>query len=153
MIGVRFTVAGLLALFVSAGSNPLRAEEPVIEVYKTPSCGCCEMWAEHLEANGYQVEVRDVMDLEVVKELAGVPDDLRSCHTALVDGYAIEGHVPAGAIDRLLEERPAAKGLAVPGMPAGSPGMPSATPERYHVFTFDADGIEPYATFNGAEEE
>lgn len=152
---MRMTRIGLLATLVLAvnATSPLEADEPLVEVYKSPSCGCCGAWAEHLEANGYRVAVREVYDLEPLKQLAGVPDGLRSCHTAMVDGYVLEGHVPADALDRFLAERPAAKGLAVPGMPAGSPGMPSNTPEEYQVFIFDADAAAPYATFVGPEEQ
>lgn len=151
MIPLRTTLA---AAFLLAASNPgpSLADQPLVEVYKSPSCGCCGVWAEHLEANGYRVRVRDVGDLEIIKQLAGVPDDLQSCHTAMVEGYTIEGHVPASALDRLLEERPDAKGLAVPGMPMGSPGMPSDEPERYDVFTFGDEGVAPYATFVGDDE-
>lgn len=155
MKSARILPATVLAL-MAAGTSPVTGEEvavETIEVFKSPSCGCCGAWAEHLEANGYQVQVRDVEDLHVIKQLAGVPDELQSCHTAMVEGYTIEGHVPADAIDRLLEERPEVGGLAVPGMPAGSPGMPSATPERYQVMTFGDAPPRPFATFVGPDEE
>lgn len=114
-------------------------------VYKTPTCGCCETWVEHAEALGFEVTVEDVIDLRPIKAEHGIPSELSSCHTALVDGYVIEGHVPADVIAKLLEERPDVRGLAVPGMPAGSPGMEFAvpeggTPEPYDVLTFDRDG-------------
>ena len=115
-------------------------KRPEIVVYKSPYCGCCAGWADHMEAEGYTVTTHNVDDLEPIKQKAGVPDELMSCHTATVDGYVIEGHVPASAIDRLLSGRPLVKGLAVPGMPIGSPGMEGADPEAYDVMSFDANG-------------
>ena len=96
----------------------------------------------HLRARGYPVKVEDVRDVTPIKRRHGVPERLESCHTALVEGYVVEGHVPADLIDRLLSERPRATGLAVPGMPAGSPGMesPGQAPERYQVLLFDRSG-------------
>ena len=96
---------------------------PVINVVKSPSCGCCSAWVAHLRGAGFQVRITDVADVTPTARRLGVPDDLRSCHTASVGGYAIEGHVPAADIRRLLAQRPAAAGLAVAGMPMGSPGM------------------------------
>ena len=115
---------------------------PTMTVYKTPTCGCCKNWVEHIQQAGISVEVHDLPDLTEIKNEAGVPGDARSCHTAIVDGYAIEGHVPAAAIKRLLQERPAVAGLAVPGMPVGSPGMevPGQAPDRYDVIAFQRDG-------------
>lgn len=115
---------------------------PTMTVYKTPTCGCCKNWVEHVQQAGINVEVHDLPDLTEIKNEAGVPADARSCHTAIVDGYAIEGHVPAAAIKRLLQERPAVAGLAVPGMPVGSPGMevPGQAPDRYDVIAFQRDG-------------
>lgn len=124
-----------------------------IQVYKTPTCGCCQGWVDHLRASGFEVAVRDLEDLTAVKRMAGVPERLQACHTALVDGYTLEGHVPAVAIERLLSERPAIKGLAAPGMPQGSPGMPSPTPERYDVMAFGEDGAHVFGTFVGVDEE
>jgi hypothetical protein len=95
---------------------------PQVEVWKDPNCGCCKDWVVHMEANGFDVKVHDSGNTAARKRL-GVPDKLGSCHTALVGGYAIEGHVPAREVHRLLKERPAAVGLSVPGMPVGSPGM------------------------------
>ena len=96
---------------------------PVVTVVKSPSCGCCNDWVAHLRRAGFQVRISDVADVTPTARRLGVPDDLRSCHTASVGGYAIEGHVPAADIRRLLGQRPAAAGLAVPGMPMGAPGM------------------------------
>lgn len=124
------------ALALAGGSEAL-AE---LLVYKTPTCGCCTGWVEHLEANGFEAETRDLRSLTAVKMEVGVPPAMASCHTALVEGYVIEGHVPAEAIDRLLAERPDVAGLAVPGMPIGSPGMEGPNPEPYTVYAFDREG-------------
>ena len=113
---------------------------PTIMVYKTPSCGCCNGWVEHLREAGFAVETRDVRDLMSVKLDAGVPTAMSSCHTAIVDGYVVEGHVPAEHVARLIEERPAVAGIAVPGMPIGSPGMEGPNPEPYQVLAFGLDG-------------
>ena len=99
------------------------AAGPVATVYKSPTCGCCSLWGRHLEQEGFEVVAVDRNDMTAVKDSLGVPGDLASCHTAVIDGYVVEGHVPAASIRRLLDERPEARGLAVPGMPLGSPGM------------------------------
>lgn len=108
----------LLAIFLSCS-----AWASEITVYKSPTCGCCSKWVKHLQANGFDVIAKDVPDVIPYKIRGGVTPRLASCHTAFIDGYVIEGHVPAQDIKRLLLERPTAKGLAVPGMPIGSPGM------------------------------
>jgi len=113
---------------------------PVVQVYKSPTCGCCHKWVEHLEEAGFIVEAHDMNDVSPVKEENGVAPDISSCHTALVDGYVIEGHVPAADIKRLLKDRPAVAGLAVPGMPMGSPGMEGARTDPYNVVAFDKAG-------------
>jgi hypothetical protein len=123
-----------------AAAIRLTAAGPQVQVYKTPTCGCCGQWVQHLKDYGFQVAVQDVADTSVYRRKYGVPEALRSCHTAVVEGYAIEGHVPAIDIQRLLRERTKAKGLAVPGMPAGSPGMESTRPEPYSVMIFDSEG-------------
>lgn len=116
------------------------ARAATVAVVKSPACGCCALWVEHLRANGFQVQVTDSDDLESAARRMGVPNELRSCHTASVDGYAIEGHVPAEDIRRLLAERPDAVGLAVPGMPVGSPGMEQGPPQHFATFIFRRDG-------------
>ena len=126
-------------------------DRPTIQVYKSPTCGCCSMWVDHLVESGFEVKAKDIDDLDAVKQMAGVPSHLRACHTAVVDGYTIEGHIPATAIDKLLAERPAVKGLAVPGMPAGSPGMPSPTPERYDVIAFGEGEEHVFMSFVEAD--
>ena len=117
------------------------AAATVLDVVKTPWCGCCSEWVERMEAAGFTAKVRNVDDMTPTARAAGVPDNLRSCHTAMVEGYAIEGHVPAADIRRLLEERPDAVGLSVPGMPAGSPGMEvPGRSDTYQVVLIRKDG-------------
>lgn len=116
------------------------AASTVVEVYKSPSCGCCGKWAEHLRTNGFTVNIHETQDTTAVRIRGGVPAALASCHTALVEGYAVEGHVPAADIRRLLAERPKARGLAVPGMPAGAPGMDAPHAPNYDVLLIRADG-------------
>ena len=113
---------------------------PNILVYKTPSCGCCNGWIEHLEESGFTVESRNLRDLMSVKRDAGVPVGLSSCHTALVGGYVVEGHVPVETIKRMLSEQTDIAGIAVPGMPIGSPGMEGRNAKPYQVISFDTSG-------------
>jgi len=116
------------------------AAAPVIEIFKTESCGCCGAWVEHLKANGFETRVTNVENPSDYRERGGIPDALGSCHTGMVQGYAIEGHVPASDIKRLLATRPKARGLAVPGMPLGSPGMEGPRKDPFDVLLVDAKG-------------
>jgi hypothetical protein len=120
--------AALLSLALLAA-----AAQPVIEVYKTEMCGCCKEWVKHLEANGFQVKAQNVANPSDYREKFGIPSEYGSCHTGRVGGYAIEGHVPASEIKRLLKEKPKARGLAVPAMPMGSPGMEGPRQDPYEV--------------------
>jgi hypothetical protein len=122
-----------------------------VTVWKDPGCSCCTAWIEHLRRHGHEVTAIDATDLHVIKTRLGVPAELASCHTAEVAGYVIEGHVPAQAIARLLAERPDARGLAVPGMPVGSPGMEGGTPEAYDVILFGARPPIRFGRFLGAQ--
>jgi hypothetical protein len=147
-----FAALPFVALAIALAPAPAPAEGPTVAVYKTPTCGCCTKWIEHLQAAGFEVEATELESLTMVKASNGVPRPLTSCHTALVEGYVIEGHVPAEDIRRLLAERPAVSGLAVPGMPLGSPGMehPDATRhEDYEVLSFGPDGVAVF-TQHGA---
>lgn len=120
--------------------------QPVIDVSRSPSCGCCGDWIAHMREAGFTVNDRLLDDLAPLKAQLGVPADLQSCHTALIDGYAIEGHVPAQDVHRLLRERPAAAGLAVAGMPLGSPGMEiDGRQEPYEVILFTTSGRSVFA--------
>jgi len=109
-------------------------------VFASPTCGCCGAWVDHMRKNGFEVRVEHRNDLLAVKRELGVTPELSSCHTAVVGGYVVEGHVPADLVRRLLEERPDVAGLAVPGMPVGSPGMEGPRSEPYRVLAFDAEG-------------
>ena len=115
---------------------------PTVQVYKMSTCGCCANWVKHLQANGFATRVTELENLSEIKAKHNIPGPAQSCHTATVDGYVLEGHVPAADVRRLLEERPAVLGLAVPGMPIGSPGMevPNVKPSPYNVMSFDRRG-------------
>ncbi len=126
------------------------ATDKVLEVYKSPTCGCCGAWVEHMKENGYTVEVHDTDNMQSIKEKAGILPGGGSCHTAFIDGYVIEGHVPASDVDRLLAERPEGKGLTVPGMPVGSPGMEMGDRvDAYEVLLFDEDGMAVFSHHPG----
>lgn len=117
------------------------AAQELVTVYRSPSCGCCGLWVDHLREQGFAVEVHEVASLSPVRERLGVPAKLASCHTAQAGDYVIEGHVPADDIRRLLAQRPAGRGLAVPGMPVGSPGMEQGERrDPYQVLLFGAEG-------------
>ena len=113
---------------------------PTVVVYKTETCICCNGWVEHLRAAGFDVDARNVRNLMSVKLDAGVPGPMVTCHTALVDGYVVEGHVPVDQVKRMLAERPDVAGIGVAGMPMGSPGMESSNGQPYQVLAFDRDG-------------
>ena len=162
MTGTRLSLLIAVAVFVQSACTNERSEpaslststppaasaghasdssSPLVVVHKTASCGCCAAWVEHLRTHGFDVDVRDAADLAPVKDRAGVPSALRSCHTAQVGGYFVEGHVPARDVARLLTEKPEASGLTVPGMPLGSPGMEYQNQhEPYDVLLVHADG-------------
>ncbi len=123
-----------------ANSVSAQAIQTDIVMYKNPGCQCCDKWAAYMRSSGFTVDIKPVSGLGVFKTEQGIPYQTRSCHTALVDGYVVEGHVPVEDVKRLLEEQPEATGIAVPGMPAGSPGMPSPNPEPYKVYLIDNDG-------------
>lgn len=129
-------IVGFLA--TTAWADPAA---PVVDVYKSPTCGCCTKWIDHLKANGFEVRSHDTADVAQHKARLGVPPVYESCHTAVVGGYVVEGHVPARDIRRLLKEKPQARGLAVPGMPIGSPGMEQGSQkDRYEVILLDERG-------------
>ncbi len=136
-------ISTLLSPALMFSATPALAKEPLAEitVWHSPSCGCCTKWINHLEQYGFPVRSHARHDVAMIKHRLSVPDKLASCHTAMVDGYVIEGHVPAEDIERLLKERPFVRGLSVPGMPAGSPGMEMGNRvDPYEVISFDDDG-------------
>lgn len=121
---------------INVGATPAPAD--TVTVWKTAACGCCNAWVDHMRENGFHVVAHDTDTLDAVKRQHGVGPQLASCHTAMVRGYVIEGHVPAGDVRRLLAERPQVHGLAVPGMPIGSPGMEGLYKQKYQVLAFTA---------------
>lgn len=134
------TLAIGAAMLYSKPAN-LSASEAVsapveVTVYKSPTCGCCSKWVDHMTASGFKVTAHDTSDMQSVKKQLGIPDDMASCHTSVVEGYLIEGHVPAADIQRLLRDKPKIAGLAVPGMVTGSPGMEGSRSDPYNVMAF-----------------
>ena len=119
-------------------SMPVFAAE--VTVYKSPTCGCCKKWVKHMRANGFDVVAKDVGNVNRIKSQLGVQPKLASCHTAIVDGYLVEGHVPAADVKRMLKDKPNIKGLTVPGMPMGSPGMEGHRKDKYEVLSIGHDG-------------
>ena len=147
MINVKFSrrhvlsTASAALLMTALGPFESAAQAAEVTVYKSPTCGCCVAWVDHLRDNGFSVIVQEHDDLGPIKMLLGVPDALQACHSATVGGYVIEGHVPARDIRRLLDEQPRGIGLAVAGMPMGSPGMElGGEPDPYQVILFGAEG-------------
>lgn len=132
--------ASLVFFAVLLPALPASAQQ--IEVHLSPTCGCCKAWVRHLEQAGFTPRVVESRDMAVSKRGMGVPDKVQSCHTAVVDGYFVEGHVPASDIRKLLKDRPAALGLAVPDMPVGSPGMevPGVTPDKFETLVIGSNG-------------
>jgi hypothetical protein len=144
---LRVAVAGVATgvvgrrLFAEPAAGGTLAAPTEITVYKSPSCGCCAKWVEHMQGAGFKVTVKDVDDVAPVKREMGVPASLESCHTGVVGGYVVEGHVPADLVQRVLREKPKLAGLAVPGMVTGSPGMEmGARKDPYDVIAFDRSG-------------
>lgn len=142
MLTRRHVGIGLLALASPVGDVIARQPEAVVTTYRSPTCGCCKAWVSHLEKAGFATKIIELDDLAQTKHRAGVPAAYEACHTAYADGYFIEGHVPAADIRRLLAEKPRARGLSVPGMPVGSPGMEvsGVTAESFQTLLIAADG-------------
>jgi len=153
VISRRSLLSGL-GVVAASGFLPVTAATSLLRVSRDPNCGCCTAWIEHVRAAGFTTEVHELADLSTLKTRLSIPAALYSCHTAEIEGYVIEGHVPASAIQRLLTERPSAIGLAVPGMPIGSPGMEvsGAQAETYDVILFDRSAYKTYARYKGGEE-
>lgn len=149
---MRFAAVAL-TVCVTATATLIAQATPTLEVYKSPTCGCCSKWVDHARENGFTAKVTEMSDdaLDALKVKHGIPRTAQSCHTVLVGGYVVEGHVPAAEVKRLLKERPAIKGIAVAGMPSGSPGMEVAgqKPQTYNVISFDKAGdVKVFATYN-----
>ena len=143
-VGVAFggAAAALLGERWLRAANPtvVAADATPITVYASPTCECCHRWVPHLERNGFLVTVEKVVDVTPIRKKLGVPESLWSCHTAMVEGYTVEGHVPADLIQRMLKERPAFAGLAAPGMPNGAPGMEGSTKDTYEIVAYTRSG-------------
>jgi hypothetical protein len=138
----RFLAAGALAAAGVALGGRLGAQQgkPSMVVYKSPTCGCCDKWVEHMQANGFAVTVKDMDDVSPIKARYKVGTRLQSCHTAVVGGYVVEGHVPAADVKRMLAQKPKFVGLTIPGMPQSAPGMDITPFQPYEVLSFDASG-------------
>jgi hypothetical protein len=130
----------LIIAFTLFAAIPQAHAAERVEVFKSPYCGCCEKWVEHMRKAGFDVVTKDVNDVPAARKLTGMPERFGSCHTAKVGGYVVEGHVPAADVQRLLKEKPKAVGLAAPGMPQGSPGMETNHPQPYDTLLVQADG-------------
>ena len=141
----RFLILGTFIFagtMMAVGSNKIEADTslPMVTVYKTASCGCCKKWVNHLTKNGFVVQSNDVNDLSSIKKELGIEPKFRSCHTAKIGNYFVEGHVPAEDIKKMLSETPLIRGLAVPGMPMGSPGMEGSRKDNFDVLAVRSDG-------------
>ena len=139
----RMIISGLMTVAILAVCSLAvagEADAPEITVYKSPTCGCCQRWIDHLQDNGFRVQAHNLDNMNDLKSANGITSETASCHTAMVEDYVVEGHVPADVIKKLLAERPEVKGITVPGMPLGSPGMESSIEQPYEILTFDAEG-------------
>jgi hypothetical protein len=130
----------MLSLFLFTSSAANAGEQPEATLYKRPFCGCCDGHADHLRANGYKVTIVQTKNLSLIKKKHGVPQEFEGCHTIEIGGYVVEGHVPASIIGKLLKERPAIRGISLPGMPEGSPGMSGVKSAPFEIHQFTADG-------------
>jgi hypothetical protein len=140
-MAMRFVRCSTLLVGWLLASVAMATGLPQVEVYKSATCGCCGRWVEHMREAGFEVATHDIADVPAQRARLGMPSGLAACHTAVVSGYLVEGHVPAADVKLLLAQKPKAVGLAVPGMPKGSPGMEAATPSAYDVLLVGRDGI------------
>ena len=138
------TAGAAAILAMSLNAAPAAAQEATL--YKNPQCGCCESYADYLRENGFTVEVKPTHDLAQISRDAGIPDDFQGCHLAFVDGYAVSGHVPIETVRRVLDERPAIKGVTLPGMPTGSPGMGGRKSAPFTIYEIGSETPRVYAT-------
>ena len=129
---LRHVLLALATLFVA--SVPVRAEPPAATMYVNPQCGCCQGHANYLRQHGFKITVKETHDMSLIRRQHGVPEKLEGCHIMIVDGYVVEGHVPAASINKLLAERPKIKGISLPGMPEGSPGMTGRKSEPFTIY-------------------
>lgn len=134
----------VLATLIGA-SAPLRAEPPTAAMYVNPQCGCCQGHANYLRAHGFKITVKETPDMSLIRRQHGVPEKLEGCHIMIVDGYVVEGHVPAASINKLLTERPKIKGISLPGMPEGSPGMTGRKSEPFTIYEISEEESKVFA--------
>jgi|SRR3989338_346188 len=139
-LGLLIGIIGLILLIAGCSSNSKKEGAPTVILYKSEMCGCCGLYGQYLEQNEYNVEIKDMPDISPIKDQYSIPSTLRSCHTLIVDGYYVEGHIPKEAINKLLSEKPSIAGIAMPGMPSGSPGMPGAKKEPFVIYAVAKDG-------------
>lgn len=143
MFTLLFTLSTVMGgLFYYSKTSEINTKPDQIVVYQSRTCGCCKKWVSHLEDNGFKVKSELLNDVTDIKLKMNLPLKLASCHTAVVNGYIVEGHVPASAVKKLLSEKPSVRGISVPGMPMGSPGMEGSYKEAYDVIAFGMDGNE-----------
>lgn len=137
-----FTVLTLFLLILTAcsKSSSFNGNGIKVTIFHDPSCGCCGLYSDYMKRNGFDVEVRQISSLEPIKEQYGIPKSLLSCHTSVIDGYFVEGHVPVEAIEKLLAEKPDIKGISLPGMPSASPGMPGKKNGPFIIYSIFKDG-------------
>ncbi len=140
LIGLAVTASVLGGVWTTTDTAPEQTDSIEMVTYKSPNCGCCGAWARYSEQQGFDTQVNDVDDIQSVKDEHEVPRDVWSCHTSIVEGYVIEGHVPVEAIEKLLEEEPDIEGIALPGMPSGSPGMPGPKQDEWTIYALHEDG-------------
>jgi hypothetical protein len=138
-------VAAIVCLAWFSGATAAQAAVNAV-MYKDPNCGCCEEYAKYLREHGINVEIIPTADLTPIKQRYHVPEDMEGCHTVIVDGYAIEGHVPIAAVRKLLAEKPKVAGISLPGMPAGSPGMSGKKSEPFAIYAFTSGAPRVFAT-------
>ena len=133
---IRYLIAATMYALAAFSNVASAGEKPAATIYKTPNCGCCEQYATYLRQNGFEITVKPTHDLTMIKRRYGVPEKFDGCHTMLIDGYVVEGHVPVSTINRMLTERPSIKGISLPGMPQGSPGMSGTKREPFTIYGF-----------------
>ncbi len=138
-IGIMIGLMSMI-LLIAGCSKSVKEGATSITLYKSEMCGCCGLYGQYLEQKDYAVEIKDMPDITPIKDQYNIPQQLRSCHTAVVQSYYIEGHIPKEAIDKLITEKPAIKGIVMPGMPSGSPGMPGAKKEPFVIYAIGNDG-------------
>ncbi len=140
ILGLLIGIISIILLIAGCSSKSIKKDAPTLTIYKSETCGCCTLYGQYLEQNDYNIEIKDLPDITSIKDQYNIPEKLRSCHTTIINGYFIEGHIPAEAIQKLLTEKPSIAGIAMPGMPSGSPGMPGAKKEPFVIYTITKDG-------------